>query len=184
MLGARRPHAKRYVAMLVYFAVARRLPWSTRPGGKFARRFRARLAAVMLDVCGRDVNVEHGAWFGSGAGVELGDRSDLGLDCLIMGPVTIGKDVMMGPRCLLIASSHRTTSTEIPMNRQGFLPDRRIVIGNDVWVGAGATILPGVTIGDGAIVAAGAVVPIDVPPKTLVAGNPATVRRRRDSAPQ
>ncbi|WP_327169087.1 CatB-related O-acetyltransferase [Streptomyces subrutilus] len=57
------------------------------------------------------------------------------------------------------------------------------VVGNDVWFGRGATVMPGVTIGDGAIVATGAVVTADVPPYTIVGGNPAReIRRRYDEA--
>ncbi|MFQ6329851.1 CatB-related O-acetyltransferase [Nocardia sp. CWNU-33] len=57
------------------------------------------------------------------------------------------------------------------------------VVGNDVWFGHGATVLPGVRIGDGAIIAAGALVTADVPPYTIVGGNPATpIRRRFDPA--
>jgi len=54
-----------------------------------------------------------------------------------------------------------------------------ITIGNDVWIGVGAILLPGVTIGDGAIVSAGAVVAGDVPPYAIVGGSPARVLRRR-----
>lgn len=63
------------------------------------------------------------------------------------------------------------------------LPSRGdTVIGNDVWFGYQATVMPGVTIGDGAIVATGAVVTADVPPYTIVGGNPAKVIRRRFDA--
>ena len=98
----------------------------------------------------------------------------------MIGPVTIGSDVMMGPRCILLASSHRVASTDVPMNQQGFLPDRTIVIGNDVFIGAGSTILAGRTIGTGAIVGAGSVVTRDVAPWTIVAGNPAVAIRHRE----
>jgi len=59
------------------------------------------------------------------------------------------------------------------------LPHRDTVIGNDVWIGMNAMIMPGVTIGDGAIIASGAVVTKDVPPYTIAGGNPARALRRR-----
>lgn len=165
----------RYPAAVVYWLVGHHLPWSARPGGQVARRFRGLLARQMLDRCGTNVDVNRGAWFGSGKGVELGDRSGIGLDCLIMGPVTIGDDVMMGPRCVILAQNHETSSVAEPMNAQGFQEERRVVIGDDVWIGAGATILPGRAIGSGSIVAAGSVVTRDVPPMAVVGGNPARV---------
>lgn len=160
-------------AALAYWLLARHLPWSPRPGGAVARRVRGGLARRMLDRCGQDVNVERGAWFGSGRGVELGDRSAIGLDCLLIGPVTIGSDVMMGPRCTILASRHDTSAVDRPMAAQGFLPDLRVTIEDDVWIGANTTILPGRVIGRGSIVGAGSVVTKDVPPWTVVGGNPA-----------
>jgi maltose O-acetyltransferase len=170
---------RRMIATAGYLAFARHLPWSPRPGGAVSRRIRAGLARQMLDQCGRDVNVEHGAWFGSGRGIRLGERSDLGMDSLIIGPLVVGRDVMMGPRCILLASSHAFASVDVPMNAQGFVEDRPIVIEDDVWVGAGAIILPGVRIGTGSVVGAGSVVTKDVPPWTVVAGNPARAVRSR-----
>src|SRR5262245_46172560 len=139
---SRRREWRRRVAATAYLGFARHLPWSPRPGGRSARRLRALLGAAMLDACGKDVNIEHGAWFGSGRGVEIGDRSGIGMDTLVMGPLRIGDDVMMGPRCVLVASSHGTASTAIPMNRQGLAPERPIVVENDVWIGAGVIVLP------------------------------------------
>ncbi len=175
--GARR--AGRLAASAAYLAVARHLPWSPRPGGAVARRLRGALATAMLDRCGSDVNIEHGAWFGSGRGIEVGDRSAIGMDALVIGPLTVGDDVMMGPRCVLISEGHGAGSVDVPMNRQGFVPSRRIVIEDDVWIGAGVTILPGRRIGRGSIVGAGSVVTRDVPPYSIVGGNPATVIRQR-----
>lgn len=68
-----------------------------------------------------------------------------------------------------------------PMNGQGFLPPLEIVIEDDVFIGAGVTILAGRRVGRGSIVAAGAVVTHDVPPWTVVAGNPAVVVKQRGS---
>jgi maltose O-acetyltransferase len=174
---------RRTVAAAGYLGFARYLPWSPRPGGRLARRLRGQLAGHMLDYCGSDVNVEHGAWFGSGRGVQLGDRSDIGMDALVIGPIEIGRDVMMGPRCILVATTHETAALDVPMNRQGFKDGRTIVIEDDVWIGAGVVILPGRRIGTGSVVGAGSVVAHDVPPRAVVAGNPAVVVRTRGDRP-
>lgn len=171
--------ADRLLAAGAYLLFARHLPWGPRPLGSTSRKVRAALGRYMLDSCGQDVNIEHGAWFGTGRGIELGDRSDIGMDALVMGPVTIGTDVMMGPRCVILSNRHDISSVEKPMNRQGFLPDLRVVIEDDVFVGAGSVILAGRRLGRGCVVGAGSVVAHDVPPWSVVAGNPARVVRKR-----
>ena len=64
--------------------------------------------------------------------------------------------------------------------RRGDLEPAPIRVGNDVWIGANATVLPGVTVGDGAVIAAGAVVTRDVPPMTVVGGVPAKIIKHID----
>jgi acetyltransferase-like isoleucine patch superfamily enzyme len=91
-----------------------------------------------------------------------------------MGGLTIGDDVMIGPKVTLVTSGHPVA----PAERFKGVVMKPIVIGNNVWIGAAATVLPGVTIGDGAVVAAGAVVSRDVPPNTMAAGVPARVVKR------
>lgn len=167
------------LAYAAYYGAARQLPWSPRPLGTPSRRVRAALVKFMLDECGDNVNVEHGAYFGSGRGIRLGDRSDLGMDALIMGPATIGRDVMMGPRCILLAGRHEVSDATRAMNTQGFQDELPICIEDDVWIGAGTVILPGRRIGTGSIVGAGSVVTKDVPPFTVVGGNPAQVLKDR-----
>ncbi|WP_375491206.1 acyltransferase [uncultured Jatrophihabitans sp.] len=170
---------QRVLAFAVYTLLGRHLPWSNRPFGQYARRLRAALGEWMLDECGDAVNIEHGALFGSGRGIRLGDRSDIGMDALVIGPVHIGADVMMGPRCVLIAGAHNHADPDVPMNTQGMLDDRPIVIEDDVWIGAGSTILPGRKLGSGCIVGAGSVITRDVPSMAVVGGNPAQVIRYR-----
>ena len=89
---------------------------------------------------------------------------------LDIGGITIEDDVQIGPRVNLTSENHPLD----PGDRKTVIP-RAIVIKRNAWIGAGATILPGVTIGENAIVAAGAVVSRDVLPNTVVAGVPATV---------
>lgn len=89
---------------------------------------------------------------------------------LDIGGITIEDDVQIGPRVNLTSENHSLD----PADRQTLIP-RPIVVKRNAWIGAGATILPGVTIGENAVVAAGAVVSRDVPPNMVVAGVPARV---------
>ena len=77
------------------------------------------------------------------------------------------------------ARNHAFDRTDIPMNQQGFTPEKPIVIEDDVWIGARVIILPGVHIGTGAVVGAGAVVTKDVPDYAVVGGNPARILKMR-----
>ena len=86
------------------------------------------------------------------------------------GGIWIGDNVLIGHNAVLATLNHNPD----PAQRGNLIPSR-IVIGNDVWLGANVTVLPGVTIGDGAIIAAGAVVTKDVPANTVAGGVPAKV---------
>ena len=86
------------------------------------------------------------------------------------GGIWIGDNALIGHNAVLVTLNHNPD----PQKRGNLIPSR-IVIGNDVWLGANVTVLPGVTIGDGAIIAAGAVVTKDVPARTVAGGVPAKV---------
>lgn len=181
ILGRLLSQLRRRLAYAVYYLVLKKLPRSYAPGGRLAAILRRAAARYMLDYSGQDVNIEAGAHFGSGRGIRLGDRSGIGVDCDLHGTISIGDDVMMGPRCTMLSRDHRTDRVDVPMNTQGFGEDRPIRVCDDVWIGANVTILSGVTVGEGAIIAAGAVVTRDVAPYTVVGGVPArTIASRTD----
>jgi len=119
---------------------------------------------------------------GGNGGVRLGDRVGINNFSIVNGTggVDIGDDTVIGPGARIISYQHRyalgATIQSQPVDA------RPIRIGRDVWLGANAIILAGVTIGDGAVVAAGAVVRDDVPANAVVAGVPATVKKMRDQA--
>lgn len=169
----------RAASYVIYHAVASRLPRSFAPGGGLGRRLRGATAARMVDRAGQGINVESGAYFGSGKGLVIGDRSGIGIDADIHGPVTIGTDVMMGPRCTILTRNHRIDDVTVPMNTQSFAGYRPVVIEDDVWIGANVTIMPGVRVGTGTVIAAGAVVAGDVQPFSIVGGVPARIIRSR-----
>ncbi|MBR8274233.1 sugar O-acetyltransferase [Burkholderia cenocepacia] len=110
-----------------------------------------------------------------GAGMKLGRNVFVNQNCTFydLGGLEIGDDVMIGPNVSLITSGHPVE----PSRRRDGVIAKRIVIERNVWIGAGATIIGGVTIGENAVVAAAAVVTRDVPPNTLVGGNPAKIIR-------
>jgi len=98
------------------------------------------------------------------------------------GRVEVGSHVQIGSGVKVMAGSHASEDPDIPITQQRRLAEG-IVIGNNVWIGVSATILDGVTIGSGSIVGAGSVVSKDVPPDSLVLGNPArVVKNRRKTA--
>jgi acetyltransferase-like isoleucine patch superfamily enzyme len=111
-----------------------------------------------------------------GLGIELGEQVFVNQGCLFsdLGGITLGDRVLIGPMVTLTTSGHPVE----PAQRRDGVTLAPIVIEDDVWIGASATICPGVTIGRGAVVGAGAVVAKDVAPMTVVTGSDFAVRRR------
>lgn len=172
----------RTLALLVYYAFAQHLPTQPMPGWRFGYWLRGVLARRIFRRCGRGVLIKHGAYFGSGSEVELGDRSQVGHNARLDHDVVIGDDVLMGPDVVMMSAGHAYEDPAVPINRQGQTERRPIHVGNDVWIGTRVVVLPGVRIGDGAVVGANAVVTRDVPPYAVVAGVPARVVRMRGAA--
>ena len=108
-----------------------------------------------------------------GADTRIGRNVFVNQNCTFydLGGLDIADDVMIGPNVSIITSGH---SLE-PSERHSCVLARPIVIERNVWIAAGATIIGGVTVGENSVVAAGSVVTKDVPPNTLVGGNPARV---------
>ena len=104
----------------------------------------------------------------------IGNYTRIGLHNTIIGPVTIGHHVNLAQGITVTALNHKFKNPDIRIDEQG-VSTKPVVIGNDIWVGANAVILPGITIGDHSVIAAGAIVTKDVPPHSLVAGVPAKV---------
>jgi maltose O-acetyltransferase len=106
--------------------------------------------------------------------IGTGTFINAGVIILDVGRVTIGDDVRIGPGVQLLTPTHPLDPAE---RRTGIQSAEPITIGDDAWIGGGAIICPGVTIGAAAVVGAGSVVTKDVPPRMVVAGNPAAVVR-------
>jgi acetyltransferase-like isoleucine patch superfamily enzyme len=110
-----------------------------------------------------------------GADTRIGRNVFVNQNCTFydLGGLDIADDVMIGPNVSLITSGHPVE----PSRRRDFTIAKPIVIERNVWIGAGATIIGSVTVGENSVVAAGSVVTRNVPPNTLVGGNPARVIR-------
>ncbi|WP_186133344.1 sugar O-acetyltransferase [Burkholderia gladioli] len=110
-----------------------------------------------------------------GTDIRVGRQVFINQNCTFydLGGIDIGDQVMIGPNVSILTSGHPVE----PSRRRSGVVAKPVVIENNVWIGAGAIILGGVTIGENSVVAAGAVVTRDVPRDTLAGGNPARVIR-------
>ena len=106
--------------------------------------------------------------------VIIGDHTRIGLHNTIIGPVTIGSHVNLAQGITVTALNHNFEDSDKLIDEQG-VSTTPVTIGDDIWIGANAVVLPGVTIGAHSVVAAGAVVTKDIPPHSLVAGVPAKI---------
>lgn len=106
--------------------------------------------------------------------VVIGDHTRIGLHNTIIGPVSIGSHVNLAQGITVTALNHNFSEPNKRIDEQG-VSTQEIVINDDVWIGANAVILPGVTIGSHCVVAAGAVVTKDIPDGCIVAGVPAKI---------
>lgn len=123
---------------------------------------------------GQDTIVEPPFFVSYGENTYIGDHTYLNYMCTIIdnNQVRIGNYVMIGPMVQLLTAAHPLQAKE---RIQGWEITKPILIEDNVWIGGGAIILPGVTIGLNAVVGAGAVVTRSVPANTVVVGNPARV---------
>jgi maltose O-acetyltransferase len=134
---------------------------------------------ILYDLVGRigdGVKIEAPFYCDYGTNIEIGDRTFVNFNCTILDCNT----VRIGSHCQLATSVQILTATHVvepEPRRAGDEYALPIVIEDNVWLGGGAIVLPGVTVGENSIVGAGAVVTKDVPPNVVAAGNPARVLR-------
>lgn len=109
-----------------------------------------------------------------GYNIHLGERFFANFDCVFLDicPITFGDDCMLGPGVHVYTATHPLD----PIERiSGLEYGKPVTVGHRVWIGGGAILNPGVTVGDDAVIASGAVVTKDVPARAVVGGNPAKV---------
>ena len=133
---------------------------------------------LYLKEMGPGSSVQMGCKFLHGRRISMGRNCVINFGCLFDGreyDISIGSNVSIGPNASILTLAHDPQSADFA-DKGG-----HVSIGDRVWIGFGAIVLPGVTLGEGAVVAAGAVVTKDVAPYTIVAGNPAVKVKDRNT---
>ncbi|MEI6887720.1 MAG: acyltransferase [Bacteroidota bacterium] len=126
-------------------------------------------------VLGKDSTIEDFATVNNGAGpVYIGERSRIGLSCTVIGPVTIGNDIMLAQNIVLSGLNHSFEDLSKPISHQKQTTSM-ITVEDEVWIGANVVIVAGVRVGKHSVIAAGSIVTKDVPPFSVVGGNPAKI---------
>ncbi|MCW2278077.1 acetyltransferase-like isoleucine patch superfamily enzyme [Heliophilum fasciatum] len=151
-----------------------------RRSGKIAIGLRYAALRTIARECGENVAIDEGVILYNPENLKLGNNISINQFCYLQarGGITIGDNVSIGHMVTIMSSEHVFTDIHKPIKDQG-IQVKSVVIENNVWIGAKATIMMGVHIGQGAIIAAGAVVTKDVAPNTIVGGVPARVIRKR-----
>lgn len=130
---------------------------------------------------GDNVWIESPFYCDFGENISIGDGSFINMNCVFLdtNKITLGKSVLIAPAVQLYTASHPISPSERIINDGKSYVDvtAPITVGDRVWIGGGAIVLPGVTIGEGSTIGAGSVVTKDVPPFVLAAGNPCRVIR-------
>lgn len=131
----------------------------------------------------RGVMIRPSSYYGGdyGIGLTIGEYSSIGpygyVGC--SGKITIGKNVMFGPKCSLFAENHVFSDTESSIKSQG-VQQKGITVEDDCWIGSNVTILDGVTIGKGSVIGAGALVTKDIPAGSVVIDKRIKMIRKRE----
>lgn len=125
---------------------------------------------------GKNITVNAPFWCDYGYNTSVGDYFFANHNCQILdgGRVTFGDNVFIGPNCCFTTAEHALDAQQRNEGLEAALP---IVVGNNVWIGAGSIILGGVTIGDNTVIGAGSVVTRNIPPNVIAVGVPCRVMR-------
>lgn len=131
---------------------------------------------TIIGALGSNAMIVSPFWCDYGSNISIGDSfySNHNLVILDGGKISFGDNVFVGPNCCFSTAGH---PIDVPRRNEGLEFARAITVGNNVWFGAGVTVLPGVTIGDNSVIGAGSLVNKDLPSGVIAVGNPCKVLR-------
>lgn len=164
-------HCKVIFWKIIYKGIATKLPDSYSRLNAFSWWLRKICARKILKKAGNHICVGRHAKISER--VSIGENSGIGRNCELYGEVIIGDNVLMASDVVIYTQNHEYINKNIPIIKQGTTEEKKVIIGNDVWICRRAMIMPGVIVGDGAVIAAGAVVTKNVEPYAIVGGVPA-----------
>jgi len=182
-----RTQKERMLAGDLYLADDPELERASRRAYRLMKEYEARYAVdrhaaddvlkELLGSVGAGVHIKPPLFVDYGSYISIGARTfaNYGLVALDVARITIGEDVQIGPNVQLLTPTH---PVDPEPRRAKYEAAKPIVIGNNVWLGGGAIVLPGVTIGENSVIGAGSVVTKDIPADVVAAGNPARVVRK------
>jgi maltose O-acetyltransferase len=135
--------------------------------------------SIYFKKVGKNVIISPHVYFEVPEKIEIGNNCAFNRDCWVSGggSLVIHDDVIIGPKVIIHSANHNFSNSNIPIRLQGH-SFKRVIIKQNVWIGAGAIILPGVTINENCIIGAGAVVTKDIPPNSMAVGCPARVIKK------
>ncbi|MFR9524307.1 MAG: sugar O-acetyltransferase [Rikenellaceae bacterium] len=135
---------------------------------------RGEIMRKLLGGCKGSFTIEPSVWFDYGYNISIGENfySNHNLVILDVAKVTFGDNVFIAPACGFYTATHPTNAVQ---RNKGLEFAKPITIGNNVWIGGGVTVLPGVEIGDNCVIGAGSVVVKSIPENSIAVGNPCRV---------
>lgn len=150
-------------------------------GARVCRRVRLDVLPFQPFRLGAGSTIEDFSVINNGVGaVVIGDHSRVGIGNVLIGPVTVGNQVILAQNVVLSGLNHGYEDVTVPIRQQP-VSTREIVVEEECWLGANVVVTAGVRIGRHSVVAAGSVVTKDVPPFSVVGGNPARVLKRYEA---
>ena len=141
---------------------------------RFHEEYKVKHLISLFKKAGEDIVIKGGCSIGRPHLISAGSRVRIGSGCIFKaaGGIEIGSDVLFGPGCIIATTFHKGSTFHANSDSEP------VIIGNNVWMGAGVIINPGVTVGSNVIIASGSVVIKNVPDNVLVAGVPAIIKNK------
>jgi maltose O-acetyltransferase len=167
----------RKLFLTIYYLIFSKLPNSAFPLGRIYNKMRVSILKKVISI-GCNCKVQRNVYIGNGIGIKVGDSNQIN-DNVRLDNVSIGNHVMIARDCIFLGKMHEFRDLKTPMIMQGEKDVRQTIIESNVWIGARAIIMPGVTIRNGSIIGAGAVLTKDTETNGIYGGNPAKLIKYR-----